>query len=376
MAEGDRTRRGAILDGVQYLRGLAALLVVIGHANGFILLPDYLAGYLLPTLEEAAGFAVAVFFVISGFIIVATSLDAHGVPTVGRVEFARRRAVRILPFLWLCTIAYNAMSWAGTGTFDWAATLRTLVLSPLGELKPNVTWSLRHELLFYALFAATMLGRGRWRIVMALWVAIVPVLFVLVYDLALVPARHGTEPFEAFSIVFMGSRTGAHLQFGVGMLLGLSYRRSPWPLRTGSTVLLLALLGAAVLVVVSPRVPGLARLLSWSAAAGGIVVLATMARPWPGAIGRAASMLGNASFAIYLTHNVVVLVVIAALQRSGLVLTGKPALAAFLGGTVLASLLVGIAVHLLVERPLIRAIDRRTRPAVPVRPVPLIADGA
>ncbi len=376
MAQADHHPRGAILDGVQYLRGLAALLVVIGHGNGFILLPNYLNSYLLPSLEAASGFAVAAFFVISGFIIVVTSLDARGAPRMGRGEFLRRRAVRILPFLWLCTIAYNAMSWLGTGSFDWAATANTLLLSPFAELKPNVTWSLRHELLFYVLFALTMLGaRQRW-VMMALWIAIGPVLFALVYDLALVPARHGTQPFEAFSIVFMGSRTGAHLQFGTGILLGLLYQRAPWPPRTSATVMLVALLAAAALTVVSPREPGLARLLSWTLAAGAVVALATMARPWPGLAGRAGMLLGNASFAIYLTHNVVMLVLIAAVQRLAIPLAGRPALALFLLVAVLLSLLVGIAVHALVERPLIRTIDRWTRPAVPRRAVPLIADGA
>lgn len=376
MAQAGHHGRGVILDGVQYLRGLAALLVVIGHENGFILAPKYLDSYLMPSLEEASGFAVAVFFVISGFIIVVTSLDARGAPRMGRAEFLRRRAVRILPFLWLCTIAYNVMSWLGTGAFDWAATLRTLMLSPLGDLKPNVAWSLRHEVLFYVLFALTMLGmRQRW-LVLALWIAIGPVLFVLVYDLGLISARHETQPFDAFSVVFMGSRTGAHLQFGVGIVLGLLYQRAPWPRRTSATVMLFTLLAAAAITVVLPLDLGLARLLTWTLAAGGIVALATVARPWPGLCGRIGMLLGNASFSIYLTHNFVMLVLIAAVQRLAIPLVGKPVLAAFLFVAVLLSLLVGIAVHALVERPLIRAIDRRTRPALPLRPVPLIPDGA
>ncbi len=376
MAGRDRAGRTAILDGVQYLRGLAALLVVIAHQNGMMGFPRYFGAMPMPSVQPAANFAVAVFFVISGFIIVTTSLDAGATPAVARREFLRRRAVRILPFLWLCTLGYNILSWAGTGVFDWAAMLRTIVLSPAGELKPNVAWSLRHEALFYLLFAGVMLGRGRWRWLMWLWVAIVPPLFILVYDLSVIPALPDRTWFEWFSVVLMGSDGGAHLQFGVGMTLGLLHNRNVLRWHAAATAMLAAFAFAAMLVVVLPHGPGIVRLAAWSAAAGGIVTLGIVARPCGGVVGRGAMLLGNASFSIYLLHNPVMLILLAAAQKASVRPETGVALAAFLFVAVLLSLLVGIAVHALVERPLIRAIDRRTRPALPLRPVPLIPDGA
>ncbi|MEP9401772.1 acyltransferase [Sphingomonas sp. VNH70] len=376
MVQAERGARPPILDGVQYLRGLAALLVVVGHGNGMMGFPQYFGAMAMRSVQEAASFGVAVFFVISGFIIVTTSLDPAGRPSVTRGEFLRRRAVRILPFLWLCTIGYNLLSWAGTGVFDWAATLRTLLISPVGELKPNVAWSLRHELLFYLLFALLMLGDGRRRWLLWLWIAIVPPLFLLVYTLGVIPERPDDPGFMLFRVTLMGSEIGAHLQFGVGMALGLLHRRKPWGARIGANAMLVALLAGAALVVLLPHELGLVRLLSWSAAAGGIVTLAIVARPWGGPAGRGAILLGNASFAVYLVHNPVLLVLFEASRRAGLRPEGAAMLGLALGGCVLVALVAGAIVHRMVERPLIRAIDRRTRPPRPRPAVPLIADGA
>ena len=68
-----RERRG-ILDGVQYLRGLCAVIVAVTHCNAIIAKPEYYSKLALPDWAMASGFAVAAFFSISGFIIVAASL--------------------------------------------------------------------------------------------------------------------------------------------------------------------------------------------------------------------------------------------------------------------------------------------------------------
>ncbi len=375
MMEVAPTRR-SILDGVQYLRGLAALIVVIAHENGLMGFPQYFGAMPLPSVQEAAVFGVAAFFVVSGFIIVVTALDPAGRPSLPPREFLRRRAVRILPFLWLCTIGYNVLSWAGTGAFDGNAMLRTLIVSPVGELKPNVVWSLRHELLFYLLFALTMLGPLRRRWIMVGWIALVPLSFVVVHDLGLASLSVGSAGSQPLSVLVMGSENGAHLQFGIGMVLGALYLRHGWRPALPASAIVLALLVAGGLVVAVPLPYGIVRLLAWSVAAGGIVFLAILARSWPGIIGRGALLLGNASFSVYLIHNPVMLVVLAAAKRLHVEPTSGPALGVFLLAAVVISLLAGIVVHLLIERPLIRWIDRRTRPAS-LHPMPApIADAA
>ena len=172
-----------MLSGVQYLRGLSAVIVVISHCNGIIGKPEYYSRMGLPDWHMASLFAVAAFFSISGFIIVVASLDNHGDPRSSQTEFVRRRFVRIVPFLWLCTIGYNLLSWAGTHQLEWGAALRTLVVWPLGELKPNVAWSLRHELLFYAIYAVALLGARRRPMLLVAWIGASALFYLASYDM-------------------------------------------------------------------------------------------------------------------------------------------------------------------------------------------------
>src|SRR3546814_3261 len=99
---------------VQYLRGLAATLVVASHA------------FLYPLIDEPMVYGrwgwlgVILFFVISGFIMVVVTGD-------GAFEgwlFLRRRAVRVIPMYWAATLftaglALLAPQLFKSMTFDW-----------------------------------------------------------------------------------------------------------------------------------------------------------------------------------------------------------------------------------------------------------------
>lgn len=345
--------------------------MVISHENGFLGFPEYFGNLVFPSLHEAAVFAVAVFFAISGFIIVVTSLDRDLQPTMSAATFLRRRGVRILPFFWICTLGYNILSWAGTGHFDLAATLRTLVLWPLGELKPNVAWSLRHELLFYALYATAILRWPRWRGLVACWILAAPLACLFVLYSGLVPAAVRTgDGFALFKLVLMGGDNGANLQFGAGIALGLCYLsrpgralflpRSPW-------LMVAAMIAASAAIVAWPLAEGPARLAEWTLLASLILWAAVSCRRDQGWLARGGMGLGNASFSLYLVHNPVMLVLLAATMRLAPPLDAQGALAVFLAGAVLVSVGVAVIVHKVVERPVIRLCDRLVRPASPRR---------
>ena len=87
------------LDGVQYLRGISALIVVISHCNGILGKPEYYSRMAIPDLHVASVFAVALFFSISGFIIVVASLNGKGTSASSRREFwtAENRANHSVP---------------------------------------------------------------------------------------------------------------------------------------------------------------------------------------------------------------------------------------------------------------------------------------
>lgn len=118
------------LQGIQALRGLAALAVVVHHtleqSNGAArpFSPDWL------TTVGAAG--VDLFFVISGFIMVWTTFP-QGRPPLRPATFLYRRVTRIYPIYWLtcaAMLALVAMGFLHTHTFTAGDIARSLVLLP------------------------------------------------------------------------------------------------------------------------------------------------------------------------------------------------------------------------------------------------------
>ncbi|MEJ2036633.1 MAG: acyltransferase, partial [Maritimibacter sp.] len=160
-------RHGRVLPGIQHLRGWAAAWVVIAHMNGMMGKTRYF-GTSPADVETLGAFGVTVFFCISGFIIALVSLDHDLRPKISIDKYARRRFERIVPFLWVCVLGYTALH-SLFGPFEPLPMLRALFLWPIGEMRPNVVWSLRHELIFYVLFAATMLGRRKYIWPLVLW---------------------------------------------------------------------------------------------------------------------------------------------------------------------------------------------------------------
>jgi len=80
------------LDG---LRGVAALLVLAGHAAAFLLYESEKT-LLTRTIQTSGVLGVDLFFVVSGFLITGILLDGRGDPAALRI-FWWRRALRILP---------------------------------------------------------------------------------------------------------------------------------------------------------------------------------------------------------------------------------------------------------------------------------------
>ncbi|WP_421785832.1 acyltransferase family protein [Hyphobacterium sp.] len=165
------------LSNIQALRAVAALLVVAIHiqANELRASADPL---LSPWLYHGVA-GVDLFFVISGFIMVHVTRGRFG---KGRkaLEFLYHRALRVYPPVWLFT-ALAVLGFYAQGTLsDWlsrSGLVESFLLIPQrADPLLGVSWTLIHELYFYAVFAVFLLFPQRLLpFALAAWAGVVAI---------------------------------------------------------------------------------------------------------------------------------------------------------------------------------------------------------
>ncbi|HJS97265.1 MAG TPA: acyltransferase [Solirubrobacteraceae bacterium] len=320
-------KRLAGLDGI---RGLAALYVVINH----VFLRAF-PGYPVDHAPFWAGwfiygrFAVVVFIVLSGFSL-ALSPARHGWRLDGVSGFAQRRARRILPAYWAALAFSLAVAWLivpqpGHGMPDAKSVLVNglLVQNIVGAHSPNAAfWSMAVEAQLYLLFPLLLLiVRRRSAIAMLATVTLV-VTAVGIFG----PHISRVDTFVVESPPDLAAL------FAVGMLaagiVGASRARRSWPWHW------LALAAAApVLATISWQgsVWTLDHLFWVDLALGPAVacLLAALATGRPAPLmrlldSRPIHNLGGSSYSLYLTHAPIVVVVYEKIV-AGRVAQGVPA---------------------------------------------------
>ncbi|WP_309645694.1 acyltransferase [Phenylobacterium sp.] len=334
--------------GVQYLRGIAACAVVFDHTSAMAGLDKYFGQSLWGGWLEKGALGVDLFFMISGFIIAIVSLQKDSTaPGVGIAEFARRRAFRILPMMWLAILTYAALRTASGVAFEPLPYLRALAVWPVGDLEPNIIWTLRHEAIFYVLFAATFLSRAWLRPLIALWIA-APFLYVLVTG--------SSVPDPAVPDIWWSLSHPVNVEFGVGLAFGLIWTR--W--LHGRSIKIPYLAAIALLYFVAAVAVGNVLDLRADRVADTLITalmfapLLALAIWGAGPPNRFALLLGNASFAIYLFH----VHFISALLRvwsGALPQTQLAVVVITIAGLTIGA---GVMIHLMFERPLQSRLSR------------------
>lgn len=146
--------------GLDIIRFVAASLVMLLHLGqmwwlnqpGAVAAEFWSSLSVLSPLSRYGRVGVQIFFVISGFLIAASS--------VGRspVAFAKGRALRLLPAAWICAtltfIVGHQLRDVVIASYG-----RSLILWPLGPWISGVYWTLGVELAFYAYIAVTLWAR-------------------------------------------------------------------------------------------------------------------------------------------------------------------------------------------------------------------------
>lgn len=139
------------LAGVDVLRGISVLLVVLHHVNLRFLLNHLPVQKALPALLEQVLFwsgyyAVVAFFVISGFLITGLSLRRWGSLGGMRIgDFYRMRFARIAPCLLLLLLILSALHLAGLADFAIRPERSSLGRALVAALTFHVNWLEGHH---------------------------------------------------------------------------------------------------------------------------------------------------------------------------------------------------------------------------------------
>ena len=282
------------LQGIQYLRAIAALMVAYFH------LCSQIEAY-TPALSGPAWLGVAqfpagvdIFFVISGFIMVVTSRK------LGPRIFLWRRLIRIIPLYWITTLGLVGAALVMPALFketspDFWDTVRSLLFVAFhnaaqhGSVVPLLVpgWTLNLEMCFYAVFTVTLFASIR-----PYQMVIVGVLFAALVLIGLNLSDH-----DSLLSFYTQPRI---FEFWIGMAIGrLSLStalRAPGPVAFGLCAL------GFVLILTAPRYTQVNSITLMVGPT--LCVLGAVCAERGGAMPNLPflELLGDASYSIYLTH--------------------------------------------------------------------------
>ncbi|MGE0313668.1 MAG: acyltransferase family protein [Lautropia sp.] len=357
----------ARVDAIQWLRGMAAMLVVFDHAALLALenAPQAGGAWRLQWFNLAwlGGIGVDVFFVISGFVMALSATRFTG--PIGAAHFLLQRYNRIAPLYYLLSAVLLADMLRAAVHIDVNEVVNTFTFIPLLDVGAYswpihyLGWTLAFEFVFYVLVASLIARSGglshRW--LLALLVALP---FVgIAWPGTWLPWRMLTSPmmweFALGVAIFLGWRAGVFTRhrragqagFVIAVLAATLPAMTDWPIVERAAGGYWSRDGATI------------RFLCWGVPAALVVAAGfTLAPDAPGIARPALRLLGDMSYSLYLSHLFVVRLMLEAIQRFGL----DPMLA--MVAVVVVSPFVAWVVYRLLEQPLLRLGQTRVRALV------------
>lgn len=283
------------LNDLQAVRAIAASMVVLNHG----LERAHVHGPLIWLAKASGLIGVWIFFVVSGFIMVHTTGRKFGKPRVAG-RFAQHRIIRIVPLYWLFTLAQIALMVLLHQEFGPREIIGSFAFIPYlneaGKPRPLLGqgWTLDYEMLFYAVFAISLLMRRR----LGLWFSFGSLALLASLHYVVRPSSTGFSPATWCDPIV--------LLFGAGMALGLIRERlsisaRPWSFAAASCLPL-----AAVVAVLGTPFTAAAPVIS-----AGFCVLAVAAvvlsQDSGSRIAGFFARFGDSSYSTYLIHPFVLL---------------------------------------------------------------------
>jgi peptidoglycan/LPS O-acetylase OafA/YrhL len=360
-------------------RGFAAVLVVLVHLSVPLFLKFFGHKFWQGFAFGHAG--VEYFFVISGFIIAYlhwqdVEWPGHRLASQDRLRpFLRKRFLRIYPVYWLVLIFVLPIYFTGPHFVGFHGSrvlslLDDLTLLPTSHLPDlAVAWTLKHEIVFYAVFAVMIFNR-RLGFLLA-GVAALGSLAVLavgsiwpraVFDAEVLSHENWSLPLQSAPFILFNP---LHLLFIYGAAIVWAVKRGPIPRPA-----LLAALGVALFLgtgayecfVGGARYEMLRSQCYGLGAAIAMTGFIELERSRSLKVPRFLCLLGDASYSLYLTHFALLsgLAKLAAHGQHKLALRSIALPDAVIFCALLvAAVAVGIVFHLYVEKPLLKRLSRK-----------------
>lgn len=347
------------LDGIEQMRGLAALGVVVAHAvDTASYLGTRVDGSFLPAVPIASAFGtcgVDLFFVISGFVM--AHCISQGAP-ISATPFLWRRFKRIVPAFWLASAALILLRLAFGDPIAPEGLATTLSIVPLTGQNEYVFptlyvgWTLAFEIGFYLMVAIVLATGCRRASIGVLGLAMAAGLLGTIWQPASITARFLINPIYlefacgvAGQLLFSRRFFGRHARRALICLLGsflamfivhqidLGVSLRPLAVIDGDASLKRALIfGPAFMLLVL----------------GSIEPERSASR-----LGQILLFIGRASYSLYLTHPLVMVAIGHAEFGAW-----HPNVYWLVAALTSGSILLGVLAHQFVERPLLHLLRR------------------
>jgi exopolysaccharide production protein ExoZ len=346
--------------GIQILRGIAATLVVFHHS-----LEESLAisAKIAPEwLIRMGACGVDIFFVISGFIIFSVTYGREPRNPEKAPLFLLKRFVRIFPLYWICLLVTLALWLSGhfyrSLHIDAHSLGSSVFLLPSNKMIIGVAWTLVFEMYFYYLFAITLYLRSA-RLAVLTTSALICAGLLLSKLLPVGSLKH-----------FLSDPIA--LEFCFGLILAYFIHRQVlggvWLKYLWLPGMILMAVGAAF-AANNSSTSGLAsnvRYLAWGLPA--LLVTGSFINMQfdKSLLTRIFVSVGDASYAIYLTHPTMMILFASLIRYHILKPTAYPMLWPWLFA--MLSIAIGLLMHRSIERPILAwlrgSLQSRVRPAL------------
>lgn len=323
-------------------RGVAAILVVLYHVDKYYFGTEaYWQDWALGRFFKFGYSGVEFFFVLSGFIMTIVHWDELG--KNGKVlNFLKKRFIRLYPFYWICLSITLLLLFIIPGIGQEKNRYIGNIISSfflVGKEPLNavifVSWTLFHEVVFYAIFALAIFKPKLGIPTIITWTLVCFLMGIT-----------DTSSFYMISYI--------NVLFLIGVACALTVKKWTIPYPT-----IIAFVGAAIFLGTGidanhsdEIAPTFARILSYGLGSAAFLIGSVEAeRLGHWAAPKFMATLGAASYSIYLTH----MLSLTFLAKSAVMLGLPPLINPHVAMILLASAatVTGVAIHFTIEKPVL-----------------------